>query len=288
MDANLYIVGNKYKLIKKIGSGNFGQVYQGKHVKKDQFVAIKLEKKDQELNTIKYETTILNHLYRKGCRDTPFVLWYGPYGDYICLVMTYFDKSFVECIPKLKLQTDQINKIMIRMIEILENIHSHYVIHRDIKPENFMILENEIYLIDFGLATFYINEEHEHSIFRDDRDFIIGSPKYISINIHNGIEPSRRDDLISIGYIYLYLYFGKLLWSDADPTVETYSPIHILNEKNQFRKKYKVTEVITKIALKCNEKINEYIDYCYNLKYAEMPNYNRLKELFAPLEIYIP
>jgi serine/threonine protein kinase len=258
-------------------------VYQGKHVKKDQFVAIKIEKKDQELNTIKYETTILNHLYRKGCRDTPFVLWYGPYGDYICLVMTYFDKSFVDCVSKLKLQTDPINKIMIRLIEILENIHGHYVIHRDIKPENFMILENEIYLIDFGLATFYINEEHEHTIFRDDREFIIGSPKYISINIHNGIEPSRRDDLISIGYIYLYLYFGKLLWSDAPQEIsfpETYSPMHILNEKNQFRKKYKVTDVITKIALKCNEKINEYIEYCYNLKYDEMPNYNRLKKIF--------
>jgi serine/threonine protein kinase len=283
MDVTSHIIGNKYRLMKKIGSGKFGQVYQGTHIKKNELVAIKMEKKDQEINTIKYETTILNYLYRKGCRDTPFVLWYGIYNEYICLVMTYFEKSFMDCVPKLKSQTQQINKIMVRMIEILENIHGLYVIHRDLKPENFMILENEIYLLDFGLATIYINEKNEHNEFCGDRLFITGTPKYISINIHNGIEPSRRDDMISIGYIYLYLYHSTLPWSDCfieNTTNEINSPIHILNERNQYRKNLKEWENLEKNTIATNAGIHKYLHYCYNLKYTEMPNYTKLREYF--------
>lgn len=283
MDVNSHIIGNKYRLIKKIGSGKFGQVYQGMHIKKNELVAIKMEKREQEKNTIKYETTILNYLYRKGCRDTPFVLWYGIYNDYTCLVMTYFEKSFMDCVPKLKGQPQQINKIMVRIIEILENIHGLYVIHRDLKPENFMILENEIYLLDFGLATIYINEKNEHNDFCDDRLFITGTPKYISINIHNGIEPSRRDDMISIGYIYLYLCHSTLPWSDCftkNTTNEMNSPIHILNERNKYRKKLKEWDNLEKNTIATNECIHKYLHYCYNLKYTEMPNYSKLKEYF--------
>jgi len=282
MDVKLHIIGNKYKLIKKLGSGKFGEVYQGTHIKKNQLVAVKMEQREQEINTIKYETTILNYLYRKGCRDIPFVLWYGIYNNYMCLVMTYFEKSFVDCIPKLKGQTQQINKIMLRMIEILENIHLLYVIHRDLKPENFMILENEIYLIDFGLATIYIDEKNNHNDFRDDRVFITGTPKYISINVHNGIEPSRRDDMISIGYIYLYLYHSALTWSqcNVNNSKNDISPMHILHEGNQSRKNLKDWTNLEKNAIATNESIHQYLKYCYNLKYTEMPNYTKLKEYF--------
>ena len=273
------IIANKYMLLEKIGSGKFGIVYKGIHKKTQQHVAIKMENREQEMTTIKHESIILNHLYRKGCRDIPFVLWYGVYMDYTCLAMTYFERTLSECREKLINEKEKINKIMYRIVEIIENVHEHYVIHRDIKIDNFMILENEIFIIDFGMATFYIDEETAHIPYKT-REYITGTPKYISVHIHNGIEPSRRDDLISIGYLYLYLYYGNLPWTNIPDNLEhsNYNNMHILNEKNMYIKGKKEWNNILEYTLKSG--CNKYFEYCYNLKFTETPNYTILKNMF--------
>jgi serine/threonine protein kinase len=273
------VIANKYILLQKIGSGKFGVVYKGIHKKTQQNVAIKMENRDQEMPSIKHESIILNHLYRKGCRDIPFVLWYGVYMNYTCLVMTYFEKTLSECREKLINEKEKINKIMYRIIEIIENVHEHYVIHRDIKIDNFMILENEIFIIDFGMATFYIDEENEHIPYKR-REYITGTPKYISVNIHKGIEPTRRDDLISIGYLYLYLYYGNFPWSNIPNNLENsnYNSMHILNEKNMYIKEKKEWNNILECTIKSH--CDKYFEYCYNLKFTEKPNYTILKNMF--------
>jgi serine/threonine protein kinase len=195
--------------------------------------------------------------------------------------MTYFEKSLSECRDKLINEREKVNKIMYRMIEIIENVHEQYVIHRDIKIENFMILENEIFIIDFGLATFYVDENSQHIPYKK-REYITGTPKYISINIHNGIEPSRRDDLISIGYIYLYLYSGNLPWNNIPNFSNMYvlneESMHILNGKNMYIKEKKEWDNLTEYAISSG--CDKYMDYCYNLKYTEKPNYTILKNMF--------
>jgi serine/threonine protein kinase len=272
------VIANKYVLLEKLGMGKFGIVYKGIHKKTQENVAIKMEKRGQEIATIKHETIILNHLYRKGCRDIPFVLWYGVYMEYTCLAMTYFERTLSEIKDKLVNEKEKINKIIYRMIEIIENIHNNCVIHRDIKIDNFMILENEIFIIDFGLATFYIDGNNIHVPCKN-REYITGTPKYISINIHNGIEPSRRDDLISIGYLYLYLYYGNLPWMNIpNIPINNTNNLHILNEKNMYIKEKKEWLVLKNTLI--NTGCEKYMDYCYSLKYDETPNYDILKKMF--------
>jgi len=93
------------------------------------------------------------------------------------------------------------------MIRRVETLHSKYLLHRDIKPDNFMLDKNKILcLIDFGLCKRYdhngkhIEEKHITSM--------IGSANFVSLNVHKGIEPSRRDDVVSCIYIILYLFLG--------------------------------------------------------------------------------
>jgi casein kinase 1 len=280
------IVNSKYKIVEKIGNGSFGSIYKGIIEKKKTQVAVAIKLEGCDQNSIKHEARIINYLYSKGLNKIPQIYWYGIFKDHRCLVMNYYETTLIDFInakdttKRLKL----INRIFIKMIEILESIHTHFVIHRDIKPENFMISNNELYLIDFGLSTFYIDENESHVAMKEERN-IIGTPKYASINVHNGNTYSRRDDMISLGYIYITLINGGLaVWENAcgdAPILSSIDSIDIidLNHPCQiWRKMCKTWENLEKHIPKCHP-LYKYMKYCYGLEYEKTPNYKALKLL---------
>ena len=154
MEIQSNIIANKYNIDKFIGNGKFGKVYRGIINKTNTYVAIKLEDKSTSYKLLKRETSILKYLYEKKCRSIPSVYWFGEIGDSMGLIMTYYDCSLFEYLNIKTISESKLNYIMVKCIHILESIHSIFVIHRDIKPHNFMIKNGEIFLIDFGLATF--------------------------------------------------------------------------------------------------------------------------------------
>jgi serine/threonine protein kinase len=173
------------------------------------------------------------------------------------------------------------------MIDILENIHCYNIVHRDLKPQNFMIdSQNNIYLIDFGMATTFISADTgKHIIDESTREIVLGNPRYMSYNLYEGCEPVRRDDLISIGYMYLYFMCGNLPWDnipDMDVDyIETHSVLHIHHYKNRFYKDKKQWTSLYSILLLYDDPIMDYMRYCYRLGFDVSPNYDGLKQLFV-------
>lgn len=283
-EPNNIVINNKYIIDSNIGKGQFGSIYKGYHKKTRELVAIKLEKTNSPIKLLKNETTILNYLSNNGSLNIPQVHWYGVFTNVTCLVMTLFEISLYDFIKSKDLSIEQIKKIVIKSIEILENIHHSFVIHRDIKPHNFMIKNGELFIIDFGFSTFYIDDNKNHLPNKEnniENCNIIGTPKYISLNIHNGITPSRRDDLISLGYIFIFLLYKYLPW-DNFPIFENkdnYEEIHVLHPKNQYIKQLKQIETLKKQENSIHQFIYYYIKYCYSLKYDEEPNYYSIKQL---------
>lgn len=270
---NEYLINNKYIITGKLGEGTFGNVYKGINKKNNKSVAIKMERLDGPISLLKHETTILNYLYSEGLRNIPAVYWYGIYGDNLCTIMTLYDKSLFDITRGDNLSyKNKIYEIMLQCICIIENIHEKFVIHRDIKPQNIMFKDGFLYFIDFGLSTFYLNEKREHILDEIRDENLIGSPKWMSYYLHLGHRASRRDDFISLGYVFMFLLSddGKLPWDE--------NLLQGTIEQKKMARTEKKTLVFLLNNIK-NEILQNYFKLCYGLEFSEEPEYYALKDI---------
>jgi serine/threonine protein kinase len=285
---------NKYKIEMEIKRGAFGCISRGNYLKTGEPVAIKIEY--GEMPSLKHEVKIINYLSTSGVKQIPSIYWYGIYENNPCLIITLYECSLFDYMKHRKITVEKMNILMLKTLDIIERIHRFFVLHRDIKPANFMIKDGDIFLIDFGLSTFYMNENGEHYPNKQNNT-IIGTPKFVSINIHMGHQYSRRDDLISLGYMYVYMILGDAIWfsdiykhnnmDDINKTskkiIDIDHPINILLKHN---KSYDVfSKYIQKTHTQTHEedqyeRINQYILYTYSLDYLDTPKYTPLKQIF--------
>jgi serine/threonine protein kinase len=246
-------------------------------------VAIKLEYCE---NTLKHEAKMLNYLFSKGCRSIPSVYWFGIYKEaQFGLIMPLYDCNLLECFGTGNLD---VKNMAIQAVRIFQTIHELFVVHRDIKPQNFMFRNNKLFLIDFGFSLFYIDENQEHYE-NNSSNHIIGTPDYVSINVHGGETYSRRDDLLSFGYVLHNLLMGSLPWKQNNRInvnlekigKSTVPPSHILHPSNEYKRKWKEWDNV-KRNYENTEHIfmKKYMKYCYSLEFSEKPNYDYLFACF--------
>lgn len=254
--SDLLLIKKKYKILEKIGEGKFGAVYKGKNIKSEEQVAVKLEHKSNAVKILRTETTILNYLYKNGCKFIPLVHWFGIFLESPTLVMTYYERSLETYIEKnTDVSLEQKEKIFQVILNIIESVHEQYVIHRDIKPQNFMMKGTELFLIDFGMATMYVDADKVHIPEKKDKPDLIGTPRFMSINIHNGWELTRRDDVISACYVYMYMLFGSLPWDNSC-------------ERHELKKLENLMPLV-----KDNPFLHSFLKHSYNLLFKDTPAY---------------
>lgn len=262
------LIANKYNVLGNITSGGFGKVYKGQNVRTGENVAIKIEFKNNPIKLLKHEVQVYQHLKKLVC--IPTIKWYGVYDEAHYLVMPLYDCSLENIINIDKdIGNKNVISIAYQIIEILQYIHNKEIIHRDIKPANFVLdkTKNKLLLIDFGFAKRFMREDGNHIPFTDGKQ-IIGTPNYISINIHNGNEPSRRDDVESACYIILFLYMNISCWLDiVNVDKDTLELNEILMCKNICRTSNNIHPVFRDI-----------FKICSNISFSEIPDYEKIIE----------
>ena len=186
---------NKYDIETEIKRGAFGTIYKGRVKKTKETVAIKID--HSPISTLQHEVRMIQYLYMAKVRNIPSVYWFGMHEEKPTFIMSFYEYSLYDYSKERTIDEKKANMILLKILDIFEHLHKHYVLHRDIKPQNFMIKDGDIFLIDFGLSMFYINEAGQHYPDKES-DTMIGSPMFASIHIHNGHRYSRRDDIISL------------------------------------------------------------------------------------------
>lgn len=271
------LIEGKYRIITRIGEGSFGDIFAGYNINTNEKVAIKISKIDSNI-LLKNEARIYNGL--NDINGLPVLRSFGMTGQYSYLILDLLGNSLEyykeQCGGRLSLKT--VLMIGIRMLERIKMIHERGILHRDINPDNFLFgrenEENKLFLIDFGLAKLYVDSRNNH-IEISDRNNLLGTSEYVSVNIHNGITPSRRDDLESIGYILIYLLEGKLPWQEINIIDE--------NECNYQIKEIKNLKSLWMLWDNIPGEFITFIKYCRSIEYDQDPDYNYLKILLSNL-----
>lgn len=275
-----------YEYFEKIGQGAFGMVYKGRNVITGELVVVKTEPYDTPISTLKHESAILNILYSKSCRNIPPTYWYGLTDDLQkrVFVMPYYDETVEMMVVENREPANYsiFRNIMRSAILILKSVHDKYVVHRDIKPANWMIRRNELVLIDFGLASFYVDADEKH-VCAKQKLAIVGSPKYASWNIHCGEEYGRRDDLLSLVYIGLFCLEKRALWSDIPLQFETAVDVDnssLIHPRNQWFKSKKCIECVLTQSASWSS-LKTFAKQVYELSFQERPSYDEYANLFV-------
>ena len=185
---------------------------------------------------------------------------------------------FNKCNRKFTLKT--VLQIADQMLERIDTMHARHLIHRDIKPANFVIgaasvsgqdQTNTVYAVDFGLSKRYRHPKNLHHMPQRSNRHLTGTPRYASINNHLGVEQSRRDDLESLAYVFIYLLNGSLPWQG-------------LKAKNPQKKYRLILEKKQDISIQqlCTGIPREFGDilaYARGLSFDARPDIPRLRKL---------
>ncbi|XP_071244569.1 tau-tubulin kinase 1-like isoform X2 [Salvelinus alpinus] len=266
------MVKDRWKVLKKIGGGGFGEIYEALDLLTRENVALKVESAQQPKQVLKMEVAVLKKLQGKnhvckfiGCgRNDKFnyVVMQLQQGRNLADLRRSQPRGTFTMSTTLRLGK--------QILESIEAIHSVGFLHRDIKPSNFAMGRlpstlRKCYMLDFGLARQYTNTTGEVRPPRTVAGFR-GTVRYASVNAHKNKEMGRHDDLWSLFYMLVEFAVGQLPWRK----------IKDKEQVGQIKERYDHRMLLKHMP----SEFHIFLDHVLGLDYYTKPDYQLLMSVF--------
>lgn len=210
------ILGKRYEILGRIGSGGMADVYKGKDHKLNRYVAIKVLKSDYRSDQVFIKKFLSEAQAAAGLMHPNVVNVYdvgqdrGLYYMVMELVEGITLKDYIE--KKGRLSAKETVSIAIQMVTGLQAAHNHHIIHRDIKPQNIIISKDgKVKVTDFGIARATTSTQTISTS-------VMGSVHYTSPEQARGGVVDEKSDIYSIGITLYEMVTGHVPF-DGDSTV---------------------------------------------------------------------
>uniref|UniRef100_A0A8C4WLS7 non-specific serine/threonine protein kinase n=2 Tax=Gopherus evgoodei TaxID=1825980 RepID=A0A8C4WLS7_9SAUR len=265
------LVKERWKVLRKIGGGGFGEIYDALDLLTRENVALKVESAQQPKQVLKMEVAVLKKLQGKDhvCK----FIGCGRNDRFNYVVMQLQGRNLADLRRSQSRGTFTMSttlRLGRQILESIESIHSVGFLHRDIKPSNFAMGRfpstcRKCYMLDFGLARQFTNSCGDVRPPRAVAGFR-GTVRYASINAHRNREMGRHDDLWSLFYMLVEFVVGQLPWRK----IKDKEQVGSIKERYDHR-----------LMLKhLPQEFNIFLDHISNLDYCTKPDYQLLMSVF--------
>jgi serine/threonine protein kinase len=211
MDAGTLLAG-RYLLVRLVGAGGMGQVWEAHDEKLHRSVAVKM--------ITEFASGVSSSLRDRLKREAQSAA--GLDSPYIATVYDYCDDSDVDYVVMELVAGTTLREVVEQggpqppekvaqwggqICQALGHVHHGGVYHRDLKPQNLMLTgDDTIKLIDFGLAAYADPGNHTRLT---PPGVLLGTPAYMSPEQARGEAIDERSDLYSLGCVFYYLLTGR-------------------------------------------------------------------------------
>lgn len=201
------MIGDRYEILEKIGTGGMSDVYKAKDHKLNRFIAVKVLKQEFSENANFVSKFRIEAQAAAGLMHPNIVNVYdvgeedGIYYIVMELVEGITLKKYIE--KKARLSVKEAVSIAIQVSMGIEAAHNNHIIHRDIKPQNIMISkEGKVKVTDFGIAKAATSNTITSNV--------MGSVHYTSPEQARGGYSDERSDIYSLGITIFEMLTGRV------------------------------------------------------------------------------
>ena len=201
-----------YEVLRILGQGGMGAVYQGRQKSLDRLVAIKILPPEAADNDMQFVERFKNEARTMAKMNHPAIVHVYDFGEttdgQLYIVMEFIDGTDVAKMisSQGKLSEEYALSITAHVCDALQYAHTQGVVHRDIKPANILInMEGQVKVADFGLAK--ATDPKELGLTKTN--MAMGTPDFVSPEaLMPGVPIDGRADLYAVGVMLFNMLTG--------------------------------------------------------------------------------